>query len=154
MVTVNRDDVESLDQFAAREGRRPEPPNGASREEWAKALFKGAFRPPWYAPINSREETATGRALHPRFVDLLDVVAWRDQARLSRQECQIIDLHFGWPDLTIQEVACRINAGRSTVYRVRHDLLEGFLRWYYEEPDYQLPWRVYTKTAPADGDLD
>jgi hypothetical protein len=48
-------------------------------------------------------------------------------------------------------VSSRLNMARSTVYRVRHDLLESFLRWFYHEPEYAMPWRTYSKADSEEG---
>lgn len=132
---------------------RPEPPQGASREEWIKATLKSAYRGVGLTPINSRAESVTGRCLTERFTDQLEVLQWVAEPFLTRRQVRIVELIYR-DDRLIGEVASRLNVNRSTVGRDRHDALETLIRIAYHEPDYQLPWRVYTSTPRLAGGFD
>lgn len=119
-----------------------------------KSLLKSTLRGPWQVAMTTREETETGRALSDRFVDRLDISFWLAYGTLSPTQQRLLYLLYGPDDRTIQEAAGMVNLPRSTAYRLRHDALEYLIRVYYDEPGYCLPYRVYTRTQPNEGDLD
>lgn len=120
---------------------RADPPGGASREEWIKSRLKSYLRDPVIYQMCSREETATGRALSRFFTDLLDIKAILAMGHLSDTQKRIIALQYGPDDLTIAEIARRLDCHYVTVYRQRHAALEYLIRCYYDEPEYVLPRR-------------
>jgi DNA-directed RNA polymerase specialized sigma24 family protein len=124
---------------------RDEPPDGASREQWIKARLKSYLRSPLLYRLNSREETVTGRALSREFTDLLDVRTFLALSHLSDMQRKIIVMQYGIWDMTIAEIAARLNCHTMTVYRQRHSALEYLIRIYYDEPEYVLPRRSYVR---------
>lgn len=128
---------------------RPEPPHGASREEWLKSRLKSYLRDPVIYQMCSREETATGRGLSRFFTDLLDIKAILAMGHLSDMQKRIIALQYGPDDLTIAEIARRLNRHYTTIYYHRHAALEYLIRVYYDEPDYVLPRRQYVRDDVA-----
>lgn len=121
-----------------------EPPGGATREEYIKANLKAAYRGAGSTPINSRQETVTGRALSDRFTWQLEVLQWVAEPFLTHRQVQIVELIYR-DDLLLAEVADRLNVNRVTVSRDRHYALETLIRIAYHDPSYSLPWRVYRR---------
>lgn len=124
---------------------RPEPPGGASREEWIKARLKTFFRDPVIAKLVTREEAATGPALSQFFTDYLDIKAIFAVGAMSAEQRRILWFQYGPDDLLIGEVADRMDLDRGIVYRERHTALEYLCRIYFDEPDYCLPARTQVR---------
>jgi DNA-directed RNA polymerase specialized sigma24 family protein len=124
---------------------RDEPPDGASREQWIKSRLKTYLRYPSLYRLTSREETATGRALSRVFVDLMDIRTFLALGHLSDTQKKILVMQYGIKDMTIAEIADRLNCHSMTVYRQRHAALEYLIRVYYDEPGYVLPHRAYVR---------
>lgn len=122
----------------------PEPPHGISRRRYVWAMLKEAYRGAGLTPINCREETETGRALHPRFVDQLEVRHWVREPYLTARQVQIVELIARDDRLTV-EIAERLDVGESTVKRDIHDATETLIRAAWAEPGFVLPYRVYTR---------
>ncbi|MGE0539734.1 MAG: hypothetical protein AB7R89_06110 [Dehalococcoidia bacterium] len=140
--------VDEAQQQQDTDATRPEPPEGQSREQFTKAMLKAAYRGAGSTPINSREESVTGRCLSERFTMHLDVLQWVQEPYLTRRQVQIVELIYR-DDLTIREVAGRLNVHHVTVSRDRHDALETIIRIAWNDPGYHLPYRVYT-TSQSD----
>lgn len=126
----------------------PEPPQGATREEHVKAMLKAAYRNPGSTPINSRETTVTGRALSERFTDQLDVLAWVREPYLTARQVVIVELIFR-DDLTLEETARALHLTRSAVSQEKRQALQAIIRIAWNEPEWVLPYRFYTRTLPA-----
>src|SRR5215211_903587 len=88
---------------------RDEPPGGASREEWIKSRLKTYLRSPSLYRLNIREETVTGRALSREFTDLLDVRTFLSLSKLSDMQRKILVMQYGKWDMTIAEIAEKLN---------------------------------------------
>lgn len=130
----------------------PEPPDGQSREQYVKALLKAACRGAGSVPLNSDEESETGKCLSEAFTWQLDVLQWVAEPYLTQRQVAIVWLLYQH-DLLIAEVARRLGVHHATVARDRHDALQTIIRIAWDDPDYQLPWRVYTsRPKPADWD--
>lgn len=131
---------------------RSEPPQGATREEWIKAMLKAAYRGAGATPINSRITSDVGLCLSDRFTDHLEVLQWVKSPPLTERQVRIIELIYR-DDRLIQEVAARENVRHSTIARERHDALETLIRIAWDEPDYHLPYRVYSRNRePGEGE--
>lgn len=130
----------------------PEPASGASREEAVKAALKGAYRSPGDTPINSREDSDTGKCLSDRFTSHLEVLTFVREPYLTALQVRVVELIYR-DDLFIREVANRLNVHHVTVSRARHDALETLIRIWWNDPTYSLPYRVYTRSVP-DSALD
>ena len=128
---------------------RDEPPNGETREIWIKSRLKSYLRGPSIAQLTSREETATGRALSRFFTDYLEIRKSLTNDGLTPVQRMILWWQYGPDDLTIAEIARRLNLHYVTVYRYRHAALEYLIRVYYDEPDYVLPHRTYERERAA-----
>lgn len=126
---------------------RPEPPDGASRLERMKANLKAYLRGPSIYQLTSREETATGRALSRFFTDYLEIRKSLTNNGLTPVQRMILWWQYGPDDLTIAEIARRLNLHYVTVYRYRHAALEYLIRVYYDEPEYVLPHRTYERAS-------
>jgi DNA-directed RNA polymerase specialized sigma subunit len=133
------------EQQRHQDATRGDPPGGASREEWIKSRLKSYLRSPSLYRLNSREETVTGRALSREFTDLLDVRTFLALSHLSDMQRKILVMQYGKWDMTIAEIAQRLNVHTMTVYRQRHAALEYLIRVYYDEPEYVLPRRSYVR---------
>lgn len=131
----------SDEQQQHEDATRPEPPNGETREIFIKSRLKTYLRDPVIYQMCSREETVTGRALSRFFTDLLDIKAILAMGHLSETQKRIIALQYGPDDLTIAEIARRLNRHYVTIYRQRHAALEYLCRVYWDEPEYVLPKR-------------
>jgi DNA-binding CsgD family transcriptional regulator len=133
------------EQQRHQDATRGDPPGGASREEWIKSRLKSYLRSPSLYRLNSREETVTGRALSRDLTDLLDVRTFLTLSHLSDMQRKILVMQYGKWDMTIAEIAQRLNVHTMTVYRQRHAALEYLIRVYYDEPEYVLPRRSYVR---------
>jgi len=146
-VALERGDGGRMDDEAQRHAVYPEPPDGQSREQWVKANLKAAYRGAGSTPINSREESVTGRCLSERFTLHLEVLQWVQEPYLTRRQVQIVELIYR-DDRHIREVAARLGVHHVTVSRDRHDALEAIIRIAWNEPGYHLPYRDYTTSRP------
>ena len=124
----------------------PEPAGGATREEAVKAYLKAAYRNPGSTPMNSRETTATGRALSERFTNQLDVLSWVREPYLTARQANIIRAIFLY-DWTLEETAQFLCLHRSTVSEDKHAALQTLIRIFWDEPDYVLPRRSYRSSV-------
>jgi hypothetical protein len=142
MVAIRQDDLEPFDQFVAREAIRPDPPLGQSWEQWVKGLLKETFRQAERVPMNSRQESDTGRCLSDPFTNRLDISTYTQPPYITWAQYDLLYSQFGPEDMTVAEAAKMIHRRLTDALDLRHLALQTLIRIISGDPDYILERRV------------
>ena len=108
-------------------------PYGQTRAQALGAALMAAYRHGGFININNDLHSETGLCLSDQMTNSLEVQTLVRRAGLSRRQRTVIDLYYR-VDLTLEEIAGKLNVDRRTVVRDKHAAIDLMCAILWPEP--------------------